>query len=124
MNQMMGAPPQQMQQQPMAAPTAEQIAQAHDHLEIIIGGLLKLISKPSGSLTKEDVFKAAADMIAKGCFPDAAHKQQLVQVLVQLPDQEGALRSALGHLLMQYASMQEQMVARHGPRAAGGPNAG
>ena len=103
--------PQQPQGGPPAAqPSAspEKIAEARQHVNVVVNGLQSLLSEPPGSLSKKQVFDSASDMLAKGAFPDAASRQMLVQELAGLPDEEAPLRRALGAFLLQVAGTRDQ----------------
>lgn len=105
------------QQAPQAGPPAaspEQIADARKHSAAVVNGLSSLTSKPQGELTKQDVFGAASDMIAKGAFSTPDSKQQLVQALTQLPNDEPSLRQALGTLLLQSSANLAKLHEIHG----------
>lgn len=100
---MPGAPPAQ---QP---PSAEQIAGARQHMQVVAAGLMDLAKKPKGSLSKRDVFNAIGEMIAQGAFSTPEAKQQLVAKLAEMPDDETAIRQIIGSQLLQMATMTEQM---------------
>lgn len=124
-NMMMGAQPQQAPRGPVPTPpTPDEINQARKHSNAIVSGLLELTSKPKGDLTKDDVFKAASEMIAKGAFPTSATRQGLVVELAKLPDDEPSLRKALGMFLLQTSAVRSQFHALHGAEEGGAPNAG
>lgn len=118
----MGPPQQPMAPQQAPAPTAaapqptrNEIEQAHQHTAVMIHGLMDLTNKPQGQLTKQDVFKTAADMIAKGAFPTPESKQQLVVEMAKMPDDEQGIRKALGQFLLGAASNQTKLHAAFGP---------
>ena len=121
-NAMTGVP------QPPAAPapvSKEQIDQARKHADAMVDGLLGLTTKPRGSLTKQDVFEAASDMIAKGAFPSPSSKQALISELANMPDDEPGMRKVLGDFLLQVSANRAQLLKMHGPGDMGGPpNAG
>lgn len=71
----------------------------------VLDGLLALVAKPRGELTKKAVFDQAADMIARGAFPTPEAKQGLIVKLANLPDDEQQLRQALGQMALQIASI-------------------
>lgn len=96
-------------------PSREDIEQAHKHTAVLIHGLMALVNKPTGSLTKQDVFKTAADMIAEGGFPTPEAKQQLVVEMAKMPDDEQGIRKALGQFLLGAASNQTKLHAAFGP---------
>lgn len=104
-----------------APPTPEEIATSRKHVGAIMEGLSHLTSMPRGDLTKNDVFKAASEMIAKGAFPTSAARQQLVVGLANLPEDEPSLRKALGGMLLRVADARQQL---HGVFGAGEPAQG
>lgn len=133
-NMMMGGPQGAFQGAPASPqgppPTPEEIATSRKHVGAIIDGLVHLTSTPRGELTKDDVFKAASDMIAKGAFPTSAARQQLVVGLAKLPDDEPSLRKALGGMLLRVADARQQLHGVFGageaqaPAQGGPPSAG
>ena len=99
---------------PQMAPQASDPAmlqQAHKTLGVITDGLMGLIAKQPGTLDKQDVLGAAADMIKAGAFPDQPGRQALITELAQLPDDEGAIRQFLGQHLMTLADAHAQLGA-------------
>lgn len=120
-NPLMGAPPPQ-QQMPVTPPSQDQIDDAHTHAKVLTDGLMDLVNKPQGQLNKQDVFKMAADVIAKGAFSTPQSKQQLVAELAQMPDDEPGIRKMLGQFLLQSAQNQAMLHHHFGP--PGGQNAG
>lgn len=91
-----GGPPQP--QQPM--PTPEEVAVAKAHLSLMVSDISKLVERPTGSLTKKDVFSAASDMLAKGAFSTPAEKVSLIKEMAAMPDDDAGIRKVLGtHLL-------------------------
>jgi hypothetical protein len=115
-------PMQQQPQGPQVDPTnpdhIEQLQQAHQHLGIVTKTILGLIGKPKGQLTKKDVQRGAADMIAEGAFPESSGRQQLIMDMAKLPDDEAALRQYLGQHLMGFASAQQAIAAHLPPPGA------
>ena len=118
-----GPPPNQMMpgaggpQPPpaMPNPTPQQVAEFRTHIGAVVDGLLGLVSKPVGDLTKKDAFDAAAEMIAKGAFPTPETKQDLIVQLAQLPDDEPDLRKALGATLLNVSMIRAKLHEIHGP---------
>lgn len=111
---------------PPAGPGAPQqpvdpavMEEAHKHLGIVTSGLMGLIAKPPGSLDKQDVLGAAADMIKAGAFPEPAGRQQLITQLAQLPDDEGQIRQFLGQHLMSFAAAQAHLGSTMGTPQGG-----
>ncbi len=100
---------QQQPQQPTQAiqPAPEEIAGGHRALDVTMDGLIKLVSKPKGDLTKKDVFDEASTMIAHGAFPSPESKQQLIGELAQLPDDEAGIRKILGQYLLHVAMFRD-----------------
>ena len=115
-------------------PSKEQIDEARQHLGAIVNALQHVASLPKGELTKKDVFEAASDMIAKGGFPTAASKQDLIVTLSKMPDDEPGLRAAIGRMLLRTWEVRAQFHGVHGTgeppvgaamgQAPGAPNAG
>jgi len=97
------------QQQPAPAPQIDpaQVADARAHMGVMTKALMALAAKPRGSLTKQDLFSAAADMIADGAFSTPQAKQQLVAEIAQTPDDEASIRQAVGSHLLQLAQIRE-----------------
>lgn len=115
MNNMLMQPPQASPQPQAAQPSPEEIAQARNDVAAMTKHLTALAMKPKGSLSKEDVFNAAADMIADGAFATPQAKQGLVAELAQLPDDESAIRAAVGQHLLFLAHAQDRMHSTFGP---------
>lgn len=118
-----------IQQQPQGAPAApsgqaspEEIAKGHELADTMLGHLMELAQTPRGQLTKQKVFQSAADMMAKGLFADPQSRVGFVTQLTQLPEDEGALRQALGKEIMQIASFKQNLDAHaaQGQAPAGG----
>lgn len=125
-NAMQGGPPPGMPPGPPGAPpgpppSKAQIDEARQHVGAIVNGLLSLVKKPRGDLTKKDVYDAASTMIAEGAFPTPASKQELVVHLANLPDDEAGIRKFVGQFLLQTAQVQEQFHAAHGATASPNP---
>jgi hypothetical protein len=111
-NGLQGAPP------PRAPPVSpQQLADAHKHADVLTKGLLTLTAKPPGTLTRQDVFSEAADMIAKGGFPTPESRQTLIAEMAKLPQDEPGIRKMLGQFLMQ-ASMNQTLLQHHMPLPA------
>ena len=89
------------------APSPEQIASARGELGVVMRSLQGLAAKPKGSLSKRDVYDAVADMIGQGAFSTPQAKQQLVAMLAEIPDDEAAIRQAVGQKLLGVAQMTE-----------------
>lgn len=119
--------PQGAPQQAPAPPqlTPEQIQTAHSQGEMFLSSLMDLVSKPRGQLTKQDAFQSAADLIGKGLFSDPQAKMKLVGQLTQLPDDETALRQALGQEVLQASHMMSgfKVLAAQAAQQQGGGNA-
>ena len=109
----MGAP----QGQPPQAPDPAALAGARAHMKVVAEGLMELAGRPQGSLTKRDVFNALGEMIAQGAFSSPESKQQLVAQMAQMPDDESAIRQAIGAQLLQLGVMQDHMT-QHFPEEA------
>ena len=107
--------PQQVQSQQSYQASPEEIQKGHQSVDAVMDGLISLVSKPKGELTKKDVFDASSDMIAKGAFPTPESKQQLIGQLANLPDQEDEIRKALGNQLLQIATFRNHMHNAFGP---------
>lgn len=103
-----------------APPDPAIIQEAHKHLGIVTSGLTDLIAQKPGTLTKQDVFAKAADMIKAGAFPEPQGRQQLIQQLAGLPDDEGAIRQFLGQHLMSFSAAQSNAASM----LQGGQNGG
>jgi hypothetical protein len=103
------------------APSAEEIAQSRKDVANLTKHLMALAAMPKGSLSKEAVYNAAADMIADGAFGTPQAKQGLVAELAQLPDSEPAIRAVIGQHLMFLAHAQDRIHATFGPEEQ--PNA-
>src|SRR5512146_1692207 len=93
----------QMQGPPAPDPAA--LADARNHMGVMIKGLLGLAAQPRGSLTKQSVFDAMAEMIANGAFSTPQAKQQLVAEMAQMPDDESAIRQTIGQHLLRLNEM-------------------
>lgn len=119
-NAMMGpqGAPAGAQPTPGPPPTKAQIDEARKHSNTLVHGLMSLVGKPRGELTKDDVFKEASDMIAKGAFPTPSSRQALVVELAGLPDDEPGLRKALGAHLLAVSAARQQF---HGAFGKGEP---
>lgn len=100
-------------------PSPEQIAQARSHLSIVLKGLMALAAKPRGSLSKRDLYNAAGEMIADGAFGSPEAKQGLIAQLAQIPDDEAAIREAVGSQILQLAHAANTMTQRFGQEAQG-----
>ena len=119
MNPLMPDPGQVAQpQMPQQGPSPQQIDQAHDHIDQMSQALQQLVQMPK--LTKQDVFKASADLIAKGIFSTPESQMQLIQELTQLPDDEGQLRQVLGTMMLHSAQMKNNLTDNHGGPSGGG----
>jgi hypothetical protein len=94
------AQPQPQQAQPEYQTSPEEINQGHQQIDAVMDGLIKLVSKPKGHLTKKDVFDETSEMIARGAFPTAEAKQQLIGQLAKLPNDEESIRRGLGTQLL------------------------
>lgn len=115
-NMLMGPGPAQGapgQAQQAASPqfTPQQIAEANNHLQVVMKALMGLVAQPQGSLTKKSVFSAAGEMIAEGAFRTPEAKQQLVAQLAELPDDEASIRKAIGAQLLGMGEMADQFAA-------------
>ena len=86
-------------------------------------GLIALVSKPKGDLTKKDVFDEASTMIAKGAFPTPESKQQLITALANLPDDEMDIRKFLGKQLLALSTFRNHMHNSFGPPQGAAQNA-
>ena len=96
----MQSPQQTQQSQQSYQANPEEISKGHQSVDAVMDGLINLVSKPKGELTKKDVFDASSDMIAKGAFPTPEAKQALIGELANLPDDEEGIRKVLSdHLL-------------------------
>lgn len=95
---MQQSPQQMTQSQP--PPQPDEIAGGHRALEATMDGLIKLVGRPQGELTKKDVFEEASTMISHGAFPTSEAKQQLIAELAKLPDDEAGIRKILGKQLL------------------------
>lgn len=106
----------QPQTQPSAyTPQPDEIAGGHRALEATMDGLIKLVGKPKGELTKKDVFDEASVMIAHGAFATPEAKQQLIGELANLPDDEDGIRKALGKQLLGIATLRSHFHTAFGP---------
>lgn len=103
------------QAQPQAMPQPDEIAGGHRALEATMDGLIKLVGKPQGELTKKDVFEEASTMISHGAFPTPEGKQQLIAELAKLPDDETGIRKALGQQLLQLSMLRGHFHTAFGP---------
>ena len=111
-----GTPPAgPAQAQPQSAPQPDEIAGGHRALEATMDGLIKLVGKPQGELTKKDVFEEASTMISHGAFPAPEGKQQLIAELAKLPDDEASIRKALGQQLLQLSMLRGHLHTAFGP---------
>jgi hypothetical protein len=109
----MGAPPPGPQGPPQPAQIdPAQLADARAHSAAMMQHLMALVAKPKGSLSKQDVFNAAADMIADGAFSTPQAKQQLVAEIAQMPDDESAIRQAIGGHLLKIAQTRD-LIHQH-----------
>jgi len=112
--------PQQAAPAPLAqpapqAPDPAQLADARTHVAAMLKGLSGLAAKPPGSLSKRDVFNAAADMIAEGAFSTPQAKQQLVAEIAQMPDDESAIRQAIGGHILRLSATRQAIHQHFGP---------
>lgn len=89
-----------------------QLLDARNHMGVMMRSLLALTAKPKGSLSKQDVFNSAADMIADGAFSTPMAKQQLVAEIAQMPDDESAIRQAIGGHLLKLAQSRD-LIHQH-----------
>lgn len=103
-----------MQQQAPADMSPDEIAGGHRALNATIDGLIKLVSKPPGELTKKCVFDEASTMIAHGAFATPEAKQQLIGELANLPDDENDIRKLLGKQLLTLAHVHNKYKAKFG----------
>lgn len=116
-----------IQQPPVApaySPKAEEIVGGHKAIEAAMNGLISLVSKPKGDLSKKDVFDAASGMIAHGAFSTSEAKQQLIGELANLPDDEPGIRKMLGQYLLQISEFQNHFHNAFGPPSVSSPLAG
>jgi hypothetical protein len=111
---MTGAPPRAATSPQPFQFTGSEVTDARGHLGAVMGGLLALAAKPKGSLSKQDVYNAAADMIGQGAFSTPQAKQALVAQLAQLPDDEGSIRQMVGQHLMRLAGVRQQFHSQYG----------
>lgn len=117
----MGFPqqPPQMQPQPQAQQpyqaSPEEIQKGHQSVDAVMDGLISLVSKPKGELTKKDVFDTSSDMIAKGAFPTPEAKQQLIGELANLPDDDASIRKVLSEHLLTIATFRNHFHNAFGP---------
>lgn len=107
---------------PQASPGAQvgsvspqQLSDARVHMAVMMKDLAALAAKPPGSLSKQDLFNAAAEMIAQGAFSTPQSRQQLVAQIAQIPDNETAIRQAIGGHLMQLVRAQDLIHQHFGP---------
>ena len=105
--------PQQMQQPYQA--NSEEISKGHQSVDAVMDGLINLVSKPKGELTKKDVFDSSSDMIAKGAFPTPEAKQALIGELANLPDDEECIRKVLSDHLLATATFRNHFHNAFGP---------
>lgn len=113
--QQQGAPDPTQQAPQQAPPSPEELGQARADVKAMTAGLMSLAAKPKGSLSKQDVYNAAADMIGQGAFSTPQAKQGLVAELAQMPDDETAIRQIIGQHLMFLAHAQDRIHATYGP---------
>jgi hypothetical protein len=99
---------------PMAKPTPQEVAQHRGELAVVLKGLVSLAHKPTGSLSKRDVFDAVGDMIAEGAFSTPQAKQQIIAQLAELPDNEAVIRQAIGTRIAAAADLRDRFHAQHG----------
>lgn len=112
---MQGAqPPPQAEGPPQPQASPAQIADARAHMGVMVQGLLGLAAQPRGSLTKQTVFDAMGDMIAKGAFSTPQAKQQLVAEMAQMPNDEAAIRQIIGQHLLRLSGVRDQFHQMHG----------
>lgn len=114
----MGAAPQQQAPQQAAPPSQEDIMGGHKAIEAAMNGLIGLVSRPNGDLSKKDVFDAASEMIANGAFPTPESKQQLIGGLSKLPEDEAGIRKELGTMLLHTSTFQGHFHNAFGPPPA------
>lgn len=106
------------------SPQPEEIAGGHRALEATMDGLIKLVGKPKGDLTKKDVFEEASTMISHGAFPTPEDKQKLIAELAKLPDDEIGIRKALGKQLLALSTLRGHFHNTFGPPQPTGIPAG
>jgi len=111
----MGGPPGPQGGLNIAGLSPSQVKIGRTHIGAIVDGLMDLVNKPRGDLSKKDAFDAAAEMIAKGAFPTPESKQGLIVQLANLPDDERDLRTALGGMLLQFSEERDMLHQIHGP---------
>lgn len=116
MGSFLGQAPQQIQPQaqPQYQPSQEDIDKGHRAVEAVMDGLINLVSKPKGDLTKKDVFNESSNMIAHGAFPTPEAKQGLIGELANLPDDEDGIRKILGQHLLSTATFRNHMRTAFG----------
>jgi hypothetical protein len=90
------------------------VAQHRGELAVVLKGLVSLAHKPTGSLSKRDVFDAVGDMIAEGAFSTPQAKQQIIAQLAELPDNEAVIRQAIGTRIAAAADLRDRFHAQHG----------
>ena len=106
----------------MYSPNPDEIANGHKAVEATMDGLISLVSRPKGDLTKKNVFDAASTMIAQGAFSTPEAKQQLIGALANLPEDEDGIRKFLGKQLLALSTFRNHMHNAFGPpQAASNP---
>jgi len=121
MNPLLGQGPPGGAPMPPQQARPEDIAKGHETADTMLEELMSLVQRPAGQLTKQDVFQGAASLLGKGLFNDPQSRAGLVAQLTQLPDDEGALRAALGQEILQIAGFKrrlEEHAAQGQPQAA------
>lgn len=101
-----------------AMPSPEAMRGAIEHNDIVIKGLLELLAKPTGSLSKKQVTDTAADIIAKGGFPGPEQKQALIVNLAGLKDTDKDIRADLTNMLTQLLDFRAVLFRHLRPQGA------
>lgn len=109
------APQQQTPQAAPQPPSQDEIMGGHKAIDATMNGLIGLVSRPTGELTKKNVFDSVSEMIANGAFPSPEAKQTLIGGLAKLPDDEPGIRKALGEYLLHTATFQNHYHNAFGP---------
>lgn len=92
----------------------DQIDAAHSQIKVVSEGLMGLASRPKGSLSKRDLYNAVGEMIAQGAFSTPEAKQQLLAQLSEIPDDEKAIRQAIGERLIRMGDFHQRFLQHIG----------
>jgi hypothetical protein len=121
---MMGAPAGGPAPAPQGAVDPGEYDKAHNLADTLMSSLIDLTKLPPGQLNKQAVFKASADLMAKGLFSDPQARMGFITQLTQLPDDETSLRQALGKEIFQVMNAKNALDQHQAQNSPQQPQAG